>query len=240
MLTSSRAGIRISICTELTMTTNLCKIIFLRGDALAKLPTPNSENFIISPSLSSLAIFTVCNNFFLMPMPRKIEGCHWSVLSCARCRAKKIKVILDWYLDFNDLILTLQCDGGAPCSQCRAYCSRCTGNCVDGTNDIPRSITQFLQAEIRILESWAKFHNTNEILLYLMAVFLIKVTQMFNRQKADQVCSTIIVLFCLRHGSALIETRFTSEENCCAAATDMHWFWRYCLIDYMKEEQSDV
>lgn len=62
--------------------------------------------------------------------------CRRSVLSCARCRRRKIK-----------------CDRAIPCGQCTAAKSDCTGfSSKDQDPNIPRSIVQHLEAEIAKVE----------------------------------------------------------------------------------------
>ena len=62
--------------------------------------------------------------------------CRRSVLSCARCRRRKIK-----------------CDRAIPCGQCIAAKSECTGfSSKDQDPNIPRSIVQHLEAEIAKVE----------------------------------------------------------------------------------------
>jgi hypothetical protein len=62
--------------------------------------------------------------------------CRRSVLSCARCRRRKIK-----------------CDRAIPCGQCVAAKSECTGfSSKDQDPNIPRSIVQHLEAEIAKVE----------------------------------------------------------------------------------------
>lgn len=63
--------------------------------------------------------------------------CRRSVLSCARCRRRKIK-----------------CDRANPCGQCIAAKSECTGfSSKDQDPNIPRSIVQHLESEIAKVES---------------------------------------------------------------------------------------
>ncbi|KAK5283805.1 hypothetical protein LTS13_000390 [Exophiala xenobiotica] len=63
--------------------------------------------------------------------------CRRSVLSCARCRRRKIK-----------------CDRAIPCGQCIAAKADCTGfSSKDQDPNIPRSIVQHLEAEIAKVES---------------------------------------------------------------------------------------
>ncbi|EHY55658.1 hypothetical protein HRR83_007874 [Exophiala dermatitidis] len=62
--------------------------------------------------------------------------CRRSVLSCARCRRRKIK-----------------CDRAIPCGQCIAARSECTGfSSKDQDPNIPRSIVQHLETEIAKVE----------------------------------------------------------------------------------------
>ncbi|KIV88674.1 hypothetical protein PV10_08335 [Exophiala mesophila] len=62
--------------------------------------------------------------------------CRRSVLSCARCRRRKIK-----------------CDRAIPCGQCISAKSDCTGfSSKDQDPNIPRSIVQHLEAEIAKIE----------------------------------------------------------------------------------------
>jgi len=62
--------------------------------------------------------------------------CRRSVLSCARCRRRKIK-----------------CDRAIPCGQCVAAKSSCTGySSKDQDPNIPRSIVQHLESEIAKVE----------------------------------------------------------------------------------------
>lgn len=62
--------------------------------------------------------------------------CRRSVLSCARCRRRKIK-----------------CDRGIPCGQCTAAKADCTGySSKDQDASIPRSIVQHLEAELAKVE----------------------------------------------------------------------------------------
>jgi hypothetical protein len=62
--------------------------------------------------------------------------CRRSVLSCARCRRRKIK-----------------CDRAIPCGQCIAAKSECTGfSSKDQDPNIPRSIVQHLESEIAKVE----------------------------------------------------------------------------------------
>ncbi|ETI21910.1 hypothetical protein G647_05980 [Cladophialophora carrionii CBS 160.54] len=65
-----------------------------------------------------------------------MSECRRSVLSCARCRRRKIK-----------------CDRAIPCGQCIAAKSECTGfSSKDQDPNIPRSIVQHLEAEIAKVE----------------------------------------------------------------------------------------
>lgn len=62
--------------------------------------------------------------------------CRRSVLSCARCRRRKIK-----------------CDRAIPCSQCVSAKAECTGySSKDQDSNIPRSIVQHLESEIAKVE----------------------------------------------------------------------------------------
>ncbi|KAJ9657568.1 hypothetical protein H2198_004214 [Neophaeococcomyces mojaviensis] len=62
--------------------------------------------------------------------------CRRSVLSCARCRRRKIK-----------------CDRAIPCGQCVSAKAECTGySSKDQDSNIPRSIVQHLEAEIAKIE----------------------------------------------------------------------------------------
>ena len=62
--------------------------------------------------------------------------CRRSVLSCARCRRRKIK-----------------CDRAIPCSQCITARTECTGySSKDQDSNIPRSIVQHLESEIAKIE----------------------------------------------------------------------------------------
>ncbi|KAK5956287.1 hypothetical protein OHC33_002863 [Knufia fluminis] len=62
--------------------------------------------------------------------------CRRSVLSCARCRRRKIK-----------------CDRAIPCSQCVTAKAECTGySSKEQDSSIPRSIVQHLEAEIAKIE----------------------------------------------------------------------------------------
>src|SRR6201996_5138673 len=65
-----------------------------------------------------------------------MSECRRSVLSCARCRRRKIK-----------------CDRAIPCGQCIAAKSECTGfSSKDADPNIPRSIVQHLESEIAKVE----------------------------------------------------------------------------------------
>src|SRR6201996_6186998 len=65
-----------------------------------------------------------------------MSECRRSVLSCARCRRRKIK-----------------CDRAIPCGQCIAAKSECTGfSSKDADPNIPRSIVQHLESEIARVE----------------------------------------------------------------------------------------
>ncbi|KIW91368.1 uncharacterized protein Z519_08264 [Cladophialophora bantiana CBS 173.52] len=65
-----------------------------------------------------------------------MSECRRSVLSCARCRRRKIK-----------------CDRAIPCGQCIAAKSECTGfSSKDQDPTIPRSIVQHLESEIAKVE----------------------------------------------------------------------------------------
>ena len=65
-----------------------------------------------------------------------MSECRRSVLSCARCRRRKIK-----------------CDRAIPCGQCITAKTECTGySSKDQDPNIPRSIVQHLEAEIAKIE----------------------------------------------------------------------------------------
>lgn len=65
-----------------------------------------------------------------------MSECRRSVLSCARCRRRKIK-----------------CDRAIPCGQCLSAKAECTGfSSKDQDSSIPRSIVQHLEAEIAKVE----------------------------------------------------------------------------------------
>jgi Fungal specific transcription factor domain len=76
-----------------------------------------------------------------------------AVLSCARCRRRKIKVR---YLakDVGAMLtLGIQCDRAIPCSQCISAKTACTGfSSRDQDPTIPRSIVQHLESEIAKVE----------------------------------------------------------------------------------------
>ena len=66
-----------------------------------------------------------------------MSECRRSVLSCARCRRRKIK-----------------CDRAIPCGQCVTAKTSCTGySSKDQDPNIPRSIVQHLEAEIAKIEA---------------------------------------------------------------------------------------
>ncbi|KAH8892680.1 hypothetical protein GQ53DRAFT_719140 [Thozetella sp. PMI_491] len=64
-------------------------------------------------------------------------SCQRSILSCSRCRRRKMK-----------------CDRQLPsCSQCLTAKTSCTGTSSGATTDVPRSIVQHLESEIARLET---------------------------------------------------------------------------------------